>query len=411
MTQQPAPQFEVHVNDGDVQGFLVVDRTICDRACGGLRVVPDLEVDEVRDQARLMTNKFGILGIACGGAKAGLVSRPEWGPTEKQEALYRMGCALAPLLRRGLYITGEDMGCSQQDIWAFRRGTQLVTGDEPPTSNGIRTSGYYAGVGAAVAACAALGQLGRPVSGSTVAIEGFGRVGRAAAKEFVRRGGRLRCASNAHGAITANSLDPEALIDFLNERGEAAIGAFPEARRLLPGALFTEPVDVLIPCARPAAIHGGNAGYLRCSVVAPGGNCSVTEEAHAMLHARGILSVPDFVANSGGALVSHFAALLPSPRVADSLLNTNFQTLASNVLKTARARKEPPIAVARELVARNLKRTCRLREPPTYEAWLRRLGGLWIRQLIPEVAESILVRRLADGLLRGAGTLELARVT
>jgi glutamate dehydrogenase (NAD(P)+) len=399
-------QFEVHVHDGDVRGFLVVDRAICDRACGGLRIVRDLAVEEVREQAQLMTNKFGVLGIACGGAKAGLVSRPEWGPAEKRDALQRMGRALAPLLRRGLYITGEDMGCDQRDLWAFRHGAQLVAGDEPATPDLRRTSGYYAGVGAALAAGAALGHLGRTVAGSTVAIEGFGRVGRAAAAEFVRRGGRLRCASNAYGAITAESLHPTELIEFLNQHGEAAIGDFPNARRLPREALFAEAVDVIIPCARPAAIHGGNVGELRCSVVAPGGNCSVTEEAQALLHERGIVSVPDFVANSGGVLVSHFAPLLPSPHVADWLLNTSVPAVAGGVLRTARARKQPPITVARDLVAHNLNVTCRLREPPPHEAWLQRLGGLRLRRLIPEAAEWMLVHRLAHGLLRAATALE-----
>jgi glutamate dehydrogenase (NAD(P)+) len=216
----------------------------------------------------------------------------------------------------------------------------------------------------------------------------------------------LRCASNVHGAIVADSLNPEALSEFLNARGEAAIGDFPNARRLPREALFVEPVDVIIPCARPAAIHGGNAGDLRCSVVAPGGNCSVTEEAQAMLHARGILSVPDFVANGGGVLVSHFAALAPSPRVADWLLNARFPALVSSVLRTAGARKQPPITVARELVARNLDLTARLREPPPHEAWLRRLGGHRIRRLLPGAAEAMLVHVLADGLLRGAQALE-----
>lgn len=377
---------------GTTRGFVVLDRVLCDRTCGGLRVLPDVTVDEIRGQARFMTNKFAFFGIACGGAKAGLVEVPGWGPEDRAEALEAFGRALRPIMQRRLYIVAEDMGCRREDAWRLSYGAGLVPSPVPAANGSGRTSGTYAGVTAAVAGAVALEHAGRRVAGATFAVEGFGRVGRSAALALAARGARLRAASTVHGAIAAEHIDPRRLGDFLDAHGEAAITRFPGARPIPRAALFSEDVDLLLPCARPAAIHAGNVDELRCRAIAPGGNCAVAEGLEDALHARGIVSVPAFVANAGGVVAGHLSALAPRAATRDWLFTEWFAGLVRRLLRAAAARGVPPETVAAECVARNLDRLASLRRPPAGESLLRRIGRCRLRRLVPSVGERAVVR-------------------
>lgn len=385
--------FDVHVATTDTTGFVVFDRFVCDRACGGLRVLRDVTVEEIQEQARGMTRKFAFLGIACGGAKAGFVARPGWSEEDRGRALESFGAAIAPLLRQGLLVLGEDMGCRATDLRHVAYGAGLAgTPTARPTPE--RCSGYWAGLSTAVATSVALERAGCRIAGARIAIEGFGRVGRSAAVELVRRGARLRAVSNVHGAVVGDDLPPHAMIDFLNARGEEAITRFPGTRPIARTELFAEDVDAIIPCARPRAVHAGTLPGLRCRVIVPGGNAALAPGLDAALHARGILVVPDFVANAGGVLVGHVWPLAPRQATIAWLVRVWFAAVVRRLLQRAAAQQLTPTAVACQRARSNLERLTLLRQPPSYERLLARIGASRFRRLLPAAAERALVRRV-----------------
>src|SRR4051794_22880132 len=254
-------------------------------------MLPDVSVDEVARLARAMTWKFAACGVRYAGAKAGV--RFSGGDREGAIAAYRR--ALEPYGDR--FLTGPDMGTFPSDF---------LDGDEDPlphwarTHEGLGMDDLATGHGVKAAAEAALSQLGRPLDGATVAIEGFGKVGAGAARAFTRAGARVVAVSTVAGLLAdPDGLDVEGLIssrephgDALVEHGERAVRPREE--------LFDLRCDVLVPGARPDSITAAIARRLRCVVIAPGANVPYATGAPEILHERAILAVPDFIANAGG---------------------------------------------------------------------------------------------------------------
>jgi glutamate dehydrogenase/leucine dehydrogenase len=150
---------------------------------------------------------------------------------------------------------------------------------------------------------------GLELAGARVAIEGFGSVGASLARLVHDEGARVVAASTSAGAVyAADGLDVARLATLARELGSRAIDAYADeargsgVRRIEREALLALPVDVLCPCARHGSVHEGNADSVQARVVAPGANNPVTAAAERALETRGVVCVPDFVANSGGVL-------------------------------------------------------------------------------------------------------------
>jgi glutamate dehydrogenase (NAD(P)+) len=157
------------------------------------------------------------------------------------------------------------------------------------------------GYGLAIAAETAQEFADVQLRGARVTIQGFGAVGRHAARYLVERGGVLVAVADSRGAITkSDGFDVARLIAFKQEGG--SLRDFRGGRSLAPDDLVGIDCDIWVPAARPDVLDTANAGRLRARLVLQGANIPATPEAEAMLHARGILSVPDFIANAGGVI-------------------------------------------------------------------------------------------------------------
>jgi glutamate dehydrogenase (NAD(P)+) len=394
----PPPRLVWEVSDGDrILGAVVVDDLVAGRACGGLRIAPVVTRDELAELARVMTLKFAFFGIACGGAKAGLVVPDEATPEERRRRTRALGTALAPLVRFATYVPGTDLGCTERDLWVLLTGAGVLSEPAPPeilvdTSATARFSGRSAAI-------AALAALGRSARGATLAVLGYGRVGAACAARFVAGGGRLMALSTASGAVVhPDGLAPARLERLRARYGDDAPLCYPGARRVAPEELLGLGVDVVAPCgtmgmiatARPAA---------RCRVVAPGANAAITPEAERGLAAAGVTVLPDFVANAGGVLVSHFWPLPLPPAAIDALLERHFRAIVDRLLARAAAEGRSPSDLARALAARSLARlTHAHREPPRHERLIARLGRGRLRTVLPPRLVTALVRHLAQDL-------------
>jgi glutamate dehydrogenase (NAD(P)+) len=361
-----------------MRGVLVIDNSVNGPAGGGTRMCLDLTVDEVMGLARAMTYKWAIFDLPTGGSKAGIFGDPMMPAARKREILHAFGHALSPYLRDTNYLlgVGPDMGIEGADadeIYAGAGARNVVTWESPNmwSIDGDDAGYHLTGCGVASSARAALESIDRPIEGATFAIEGFGQVGAGTARYVHRDGGKVVAVSTLLGAIhDPDGLDVERLLELRRAHGDACVQHYGGTEVIEPHRLFGVPVDVLIPGARPRAIDAYNEGRVSARVVCPAGNLSVTVDAEERLHRRGIVCVPDFVANGGGIIATWVDIIGGDATQALEAVRRMCGTTAASVLGDARRRDRTPAGTARERVRDRILSTQR-REIPFAEATAR----------------------------------------
>jgi glutamate dehydrogenase/leucine dehydrogenase len=373
--------------DGDdTLGYIAIDSTVDGRARGGLRLMPDVDEAEVRGLARAMTLKYGFLGLPQGGAKAGVRGDPEAPPEERRARLAAFARLVAPVLRSGVFTPDTDMGTTRADIAHVLSVAGLRAA---PRHGSSGRSGFYTALTVRAAAREAARAAGVGLAGASVAIEGFGSVGASLATLLREEGARVVAVSTTAGAVYApDGLDVEQLATLARSAGSGVVEAYAHANvgaeRLDRQGLLTLPVDVLCPCARHGSVHEGNADAVRARAIAPGANNPITPAAEQRLVARGVVCVPDFVANSGGVLggTMEFAAV-SEPTITE-FVDTHFATRVAWLLAESARTGETTRTVAERLA---LARRLGGRTPPLWRVPLGKLLGsglaLYRRGLVP----------------------------
>lgn len=286
--------------EAGVKGYLVIDTMVNGRCYGGLRMAPDLSPDSLARVARVKTLKYGFVGLPMGGASAGIAADPEMPLDRKRQLLKRFGEALEPYLRTKGYIPAEDLGTTQEDVMFLLESIGLKP---MPRSLSFKLSGFYTGITVFAAAAAAAKYTGLDLSRATVAIEGFGNVGTSVARSFWKSGTRVVAISTSRGAVYAKEgLDIDELINLYHQAGSRAVELYPKGEQIDKGRLAELDVDIFSPCAQSYSINSDNANRLRATIISPGANAPITDEAEQILFQRGVVSLPDFVANCGGVL-------------------------------------------------------------------------------------------------------------
>lgn len=280
------------------RGVVAVDDTSLGPAAGGVRMNTDVTANEVSRLARAMTLKNAISGLPFGGGKAG-IRVPQDFPPDAKEAVIR---AFAHAIRNmSDYIPGPDMGTDETAMaWIHDEIGRAV--GLPVVLGGLALDEIGA-TGYGLAACAqALAEAGNlELAGASVAVQGFGSVGRAVGHFLQGLGARIVAVSDRSGAI----FDPAGLdvttLARAKKMGRPLAGT--RGVEQITGAdLLTLDCEVLVPAAQPDVIHDGNAERVLAKVILPGANIAVTETAEITLHKRGILCMPDFLANAGGVI-------------------------------------------------------------------------------------------------------------
>ena len=282
-----------------LRGVVVVDNTACGPSIGGVRMAEDVTTEEVFRLARAMTLKNAAAGLAHGGGKAGILAAPRGGDRER---LVRAFARAIETLTD--YIPGPDMGTDETCMgWVHDEigravGLPRVLGGIPLDELGAT------GFGLARCAEVAAPHAGVELDGARVAVEGFGSVGIHAARFLEELGARLVAASDSQGGVVApDGIPVDALAAVKRESGR--VSAYCEGsdrgdvRAIERDALLHVPCDILVPAARPDTLREDNQAGVQARLILQGANIPATEAAERLLHARGVLSVPDFVANAG----------------------------------------------------------------------------------------------------------------
>ena len=294
----PSRVIQLYSAKEGIRAFVVIDNTALGPAIGGVRMSPAVSVEEVCRLARAMTLKNSAAGLPHGGAKAGIVANPS---DPRKERIFRVFARMIKELDE--YIPGPDMGCDEAAMAWIHDETGRSVG--LPAELGGLPLDQLGATGFGVAECAevAAGFAGLEMRGARVAVEGFGSVGKAAARFLAAKGAVLVAASDSRGAIyDPSGIDQEALAGVKSRGGSVA--DYGRGRRLSRDEIFALPCDILVPAATPDVIHAGNAGQIQARLILEGANIPATPEAEKQLQARGTLVLPDFIANAGGVIMA-----------------------------------------------------------------------------------------------------------
>jgi glutamate dehydrogenase (NAD(P)+) len=281
---------------------------------GGLRFHPEVDLDEVRALAQLMTWKTAIAGIPFGGAKGGVNCPAEsLEPDELQKIARAFMDRIDKLLGPTRDIPAPDVGTNAQTMAWLMDEYGKLHGHTPAIVTGkpISLEGSYGreaatGRGLIYMLREAAPRVGLSASETRIVVLGFGNVGSWAARISAQLGCRIVAVSDAHGAIRNDQgIDVEALVRHVHHEG-APMAEFPGAEPIGSQELFEVPCDVFIPAALGGMIHQGNADLLNCRMIIEGANSPTTPEADEILAHKGVFVVPDVMANAGGVIVSYF---------------------------------------------------------------------------------------------------------
>ncbi|HEU4753940.1 MAG TPA: Glu/Leu/Phe/Val dehydrogenase [Armatimonadota bacterium] len=309
--------FPVKMDDGSYRvftGYRVQHNTSLGPTKGGIRYAPDVDLQEVRALAMWMTWKCALVGLPYGGAKGGVAVDPRALSQHELEGLSRrFATEISIIIGPEGDIPAPDMGTNPQvmawimDTYSMHRGytvTGVVTG-KPPAIGGTEGRVEATGRGVTLIAGMAVRKLGRRLSGAKVAVQGFGNVGSVAARLLAKEGATVVAVSDITGGVyNPNGLNLEELDAYRQDRQQ--ISDYSDGDRITNEELLELPVDILVPAAKEKQITEKNADRVRASLVVEGANGPTTPEADRILHEKGILVVPDILANAGGVIVSYF---------------------------------------------------------------------------------------------------------
>lgn len=309
--------FPVRMADGSTQvfkGYRVQHNVARGPAKGGIRYHPAVTLDEMKALAMLMTWKCAITNIPFGGAKGGVVVDPKkLTEGELENLTRRYATEISILIGREEDMPAPDMGTDARvmawimDTISMHKGhsvTGVVTG-KPVSIGGTAGRREATGRGINYVTLEAAAYRGLRRDGLTVAVQGFGNVGANAAQCLRESGCKIVAASDTSGGVyNGDGLDPTELTRYKAQGGKLIEAPFGD--HLTNEELLELPVDVVIPAAMEGQVDEGVAGRMRAKIVVEGANGPVTPEADAVLDRKGVLVVPDIVANSGGVIVSYF---------------------------------------------------------------------------------------------------------
>ncbi len=286
---------------------------------GGIRISPEVDTGETMELARLMTLKTALVELELGGAKTGikfdmriaykLLGKTEYDPEfergVKRAIMREYAHHYRGMLSRSRYVPAPDVGTGPNEmvvIYDETKNPASVTGKPEGVPGWLPGRSEATGYGVYYTTKTALSWTGKDLGGVRIALQGFGNVGMNAARFLVAKGAVIVAVADKVGAVVDNKgLDIEALAEHVSRFGTVQGFA---ATAVTPEDFFATPCEVLIPAAINDAITAAEAKVIQASYIVEGANFPTTYKALEVLTARGVVVVPDIIANAGGVIAS-----------------------------------------------------------------------------------------------------------
>jgi glutamate dehydrogenase (NAD(P)+) len=294
----PTKIVHIHEPRSGLRAVVVVDNVWRGPAIGGVRMAPDVSAEECFRLARAMTFKNAAAGLTHGGGKAVIFADSKMPEGRKEMVLRAFAQAIRSLEE---YIPGPDMGTNERCMGWVQDEIHRAVG-LPPELGGIPLDEIGAtGFGLAAAVEVAREHCNLELKGARVVVQGFGSVGKHAARFLARKGTVLVGASDSRGTVIDLDGINVSELTRIKDAGGSVLD-YSHGEKADRDAIIDVACEIWIPAARPDVITAENVGRLRTKLIAQGANIPVSAEAESILHHRGVLSIPDFIANAGGVI-------------------------------------------------------------------------------------------------------------
>lgn len=310
----------VEMDDGSVnvfEGFRVQHSTALGPSKGGIRYDTEVDMDECEALAMLMTWKCSLAGIPYGGGKGGIACDPlNMSKKEKEKLSRTYGARISPIVGRWSDIPAPDMNTSGQEmVWIMDTISKMRGELEPALLTGKPVKywgslGRNEATGRGVATCGLelMKELDKQPDNVTAAVQGFGNVGSYTAKVLNDAGIKVVAISDITGSYySAGGIDIRKAFEVIHANPKKLLTGFEQVGNCekIDDILFAD-AEFLFPCARDGVINKNTAGQIKARYIVEGANGPVTPEGDEILADKGVIIVPDFLANSGGVIGSYF---------------------------------------------------------------------------------------------------------
>lgn len=346
----PEKILEVYDPKTKMHGFLVLDNLTRGPGKGGIRMTPDFSKEEDFRLARVMTWKCALADLPFGGAKSGIIANSKKMTKEEKKAVIEAFARSLKPVCPSQYVAAPDMYTGEDEMkwFAEANGSMKACTGKPKELGGIPHELGSTGFGVFHATLVAAEHLGLDIKNSTIAIQGFGNVGRFVAKFLSEAGAKIAAVSDSKGVIyNENGLDFKILEKIKDETG--SVINYKPGDILKGEEIFELPVDILIPAATADVITKNNVDSIKAKIIVEAANIPIPHDIEKILHERGVLIVPDFVANAGGVISSYVEHINGTPEQMFKLVEEKIKKNAKLVLDLAKKEKMNPREAAMKI--------------------------------------------------------------
>ena len=378
------PEYVVEVYDPVIgmKGFLVIDNTALGPGKGGIRMTPDVSAEEVYRLARTMTWKNALADIPFGGAKAGIVWKG--GSTELKKKFVQSFARAISVFMPKKYIAGPDVNSGEEEMKWFVEATgnwRTATGKPANVCMsvfgkkgercGIPHEFGSTGFGVVESTEVAAELAGIPLKNATVAIHGFGNVGTFAYQFLTEKGAKITALADRSGAVfSKNGFDKKIIAKVIKDK-LSLVDTFPKCK-VCDKDFWSLPVDILIPASVTDVINNFNKKYIRAKIIVEAGNIPMSDKIEDELFSakggsasgrkKGIIIVPDFVANAGGVISSYAEYRGYNPKRMFDLVSKKVRKATYLVLSKSIKEKRNPREVGMEIAVKKIEERMKKRK-------------------------------------------------
>ncbi len=355
----PAKIIHVYEPSVNLQAVLVIDNVAMGPALGGVRMAADVTTAECFRLARAMTLKNAAAGLAHGGGKVVVSGDPKMPKPDKERLIRALACSLRDVQE---YIFAPDMGTDEECMAWVKDEIGRVVG-LPVEVGGIPLDELGAtGWGLCQATEVALDFCDFKLEKARLAIQGFGAVGKHAARFLAAKNTILVGAADSQGAVyQPDGLDVEKLIK-LKEAGQS-VADYAQGKKYERDEIIDFDCDIFIPAARPDVVNEENMRRLKAKLVVQGANIPFTYGAEKYLHDQGVLCIPDFIANAGGVICAAMEYQGASQGAVFEVIAEKVRHNTRLVLEESRTKKILPREAAVHLAVQRVKKAM------SYKRW------------------------------------------
>jgi len=353
----PEKILEVYDVKTGMKGFVVIDNTALGPGKGGIRMTPGVSKEEVFKLARAMTYKCSLAGLPFGGAKSGIIANPKEMSREEKDTIIRAFARALKPISPSLYVAAPDISTAEHEmrVYAETNGSMKSCTGKPVGMGGIPHELGSTGFGVYHAALVAVKHLGLDIKKLSFAVEGFGNVGWFAAKYLSHAGARLIAVSDSKGVMyNPRGIDFERLVRVKKE--QRTVTKYDNGEVLEGGDIIGVDADILVTAAIPDLVTHANKHMIRAKIIVEGSNIPMKPEVEEYLHKKGVLVVPDFVANAGGVISSYVEYIGGTPKDMFRMVEDKIVKNTSEVLDKAKKSGVKPRDAALRIAVHRIKK-------------------------------------------------------